>query len=59
MPGNFVAENMAKLYDSVITAFEGSTMYPVGTYDDYLTIKELVDSSARDSIINYNDIISM
>lgn len=51
-PRNFIAENMAKLYNSVITAFEGSTIYLVGTYDDYLTIKELVDSSARDSIIN-------
>lgn len=51
-PRNFVAERMAELYKKVIEAFEGSSIYLVGTYDDYLTIKELVDSNARDSIIN-------
>lgn len=51
-PRNFVAERMAELYNKVITALEGFTIYLVGTYDDYLSIKELVDSVARDSIIN-------
>ncbi len=51
-PRNPNAERMSELYKKVITAFEGSSIYLVGTYDDYHSIKDLVDSNARDSIIN-------
>lgn len=51
-PRNPSAERMSELYKKVIAAFEESSIYLVGTYDDYLSIKDLVDSNARDSIIN-------
>lgn len=51
-PRNPSAERMSELYKKVIAVFEESSIYLVGTYDDYLSIKDLVDSNARDSIIN-------
>jgi len=51
-PRNFKARDFMELYRAVISVFEGVPVCLVGTYTDYLHIKDIVDSNLSDNIFN-------
>lgn len=51
-PRNFEPKKFAQLFESVMKAFGDSDMCLVGTHEDYLKIRDVVDTYVGDNVIN-------